>query len=104
MTKCNFCNISFEPKRKNVKYCYSDNCKQERQKIFRRKHRKKNKTWLNYKQKARGLLKKYLIQLSIDDVCIICEDSNIEYHHIDYKLPFIVYPLCRTHHIEIHKN
>lgn len=37
--------------------------------------------------------------------CIICgSDKNIDFHHPNYDFPLSVYPLCRSHHLQLHSN
>ncbi len=38
-------------------------------------------------------------------VCIICNSTeNIKFHHSDYDFPYSVYPLCKSHHIKLHRE
>src|SRR3989304_3911869 len=38
------------------------------------------------------------------ECCICGVTDNIEFHHPLYEFPYSVYPLCRNHHRELHKN
>lgn len=42
--------------------------------------------------------------LYLKECCICGVNENIEFHHPNYDFPYLVYPLCRAHHIQIHKN
>lgn len=94
---------------------YLDN--KENRKKYLKEYREKNKIRIKQYQKEYELNNKFKIkaqrELRLDkkkhprlypNECIICGDNeNIDYHHPDYNFPLSVYPMCRSHHLQIHR-
>ena len=78
-------------------------CKLNKSKIAERK-----KEYV--KRNHEKVLAQYLVQRDkkktpnlYSDECMICgTKENIEQHHPLYSFPYLVYPLCRKHHAQIH--
>lgn len=105
MAFCEICNSEFTKKRVTQNICGEIDCKKKRQISYRQKSRKKNKAWLCPKQRARNALRDFLKKNSIKMVCYKCGASEkVEYHHRTYSRPFDVVPVCRKHHLEIHRK
>jgi hypothetical protein len=58
-----------------------------------------------YKLYAYRTIQKYMKEGKIKRMpCIVCGNIKGEAHHTDYTKPLIVYWLCRTHHVIVHKG
>lgn len=64
-----------------------------------RKYEKDYQTNNKDKTFARQIARK----IKVNPECIVCSNSHVEKHHIDYNLPNFVIPVCRTHHVQFNK-
>lgn len=129
LKKCLICNNLFFDNSSNKirKYCsQSCNTKAWRERNLK-EVRKKSKEYLRMWRKENPIQAKsydikrkdsievkarYVLHKAIKQnpelfpkICMICNlTKSIEMHHEDYNFPLSVYPLCRTHHLEIHKK
>lgn len=37
-----------------------------------------------------------------NECCICGSNENVDYHHPEYNFALSVYPMCRSHHLELH--
>lgn len=96
---CSKCDEKLD--RKNSRYCKK--CHNEHTRLWRKENPltpeqrfKSNVRRLTNMRLQRGLMDRY--------PCHICGNEKAEAHHDDYNKPYCVRWLCRTHHLEHHKN
>lgn len=101
---CCKCNNPLEETRiaANQRYCKS--CHAEYMRLHRPRHSELSPIQ-RMKSNARSYLNEYLQRGKVKKTsCQHCGDSNVEAHHEDYSKPLDVIWLCRSCHLELHKQ
>lgn len=116
---CKICNNQFiDNTSNNNKLCCSFICSNKKHLLNNKNWRQNNKelhalhnrNWVNqnkHKKKCQDLFYRDLKKNPhlYPKECCICEvKENIEFHHPNYDFPYSVYPLCKIHHMQLHKN
>ena len=107
---CKSCGSKFKSKESKMETC-NPTC---RMKLWRKRNRQHSNNYMNEMKKrdkektyARYAVyrdKKIRPELYTEECCICGTNRNIEFHHPLYSLPYLVYPLCKVHHIEVHRG
>lgn len=99
---CSKCNNLIEGTRLNQAYCKS--CHASYMRDNRPKHNEltdEEKLKSNCRSYTNTLVKRGKI---IKKPCMVCGDTNVQAHHLNYNYPRIVDWLCRAHHLELHNT
>lgn len=100
---CSKCGQYKEPDRLfSQNYCKA--CHAEWMRMYRPKHRELNPAQKK-KANARSYANTYLKRGELKrERCQVCKYEITEFHHEDYDKPLQVEHLCRTCHLELHRN
>lgn len=98
-TRCSKCAVNSVYTK--AKYC--NQCHRANMRVWRITHRltAEQRKKMNCRSYANVYLKRGLL---IKDTCKYCNSTHTQMHHPDYSQPLYVVWLCRTCHIEHHKQ
>lgn len=66
-----------------------------------RRYTRKNSLKQHCRDITRGAIALGWIEVK---TCEVCGNPKVQPHHVDYEQPFLVYFLCRKHHLEAHNG